>query len=263
MRLPLRYRRGTAPTVLTRDRDRYGRPPHALAVEAGARRFADRVRAALLRLRAFLRRLRDFFRRAPRPAVRRMRAGVVTTSRSSSGTRGDGLLTALVLATTAALGLEMLGVRQAIGEPVTVEPRRVSARSVAVSDALEARVDELANAIAVAEGYFAIGIHDGHTLPYVLNNPGSLKKPALGATDLPTWEDTGLIWFPDPDMGWNALRHQVRLMLTGTSGIYAHSDSLLSVGDKYADGDLNWGVNVAMTLGVPPAVTLGELAPPE
>ena len=52
-------------------------------------------------------------------------------------------------------------------------------------------------------------------------------------------------------------------MLTGTSAIYADSDSLLSVGDKYADGDANWGVNVAERLGVPPARTLAELAPRE
>ena len=169
------------------------------------------------------------------------------------------MLTALVLVTTAGLGLDLIAPRP----PAIREAPRAGLRTVAISDALNARIEEVANAIAVAEGYFAAGPHDGRTLPHVLNNPGALKKPALGAADLPTWKDTGLVWFPDPEMGWNALRHQVRLMLTGTSGIYAHSDSLISVGDKYADGDVNWGVNVAMTLGVPPALTLADLAPPE
>lgn len=172
---------------------------------------------------------------------------------------GDRVITALAIATTLGLGLDLISARPA----VAVEPPPPPVDALRVSDALEMRVEDLAYAIAVAEGYFADGRHDGRTLPYLLNNPGALKKPSLGAADLPTWKDTGLVEFPTPEMGWDALRHQVRLMLTGTSAIYAYSDSLISVGDKYADGDQNWGVNVATRLGVPPARTLGELAPRE
>jgi hypothetical protein len=256
LRLPQEYGRGMAPTVLSRTRDRYGRPPYALEVEARAEGWAAGLRRQLLRLRAFLGRVRDSFwwRRSPRVSSRRMRGTPTHIRVRSSG--GDGLLSVLVIATTAALGLEMIAARQA----VAVEAPPVTTM-VAASDAIEKRIDELAYAIAVAEGYFADGLHDGRTLPHLLNNPGALKKPALGAAELPTWKDTGLVWFPAADMGWAALRHQVRLMLTGTSGIYAHTDSLMSVGDKYADGDVNWGTNVATTLGVPPARTLGELAP--
>jgi hypothetical protein len=258
LRLPQKFGRGTAPTVLSRDRDRRGRPLYALEIEARAEGFADRIRRQLLGLRGFLARLRDFFRWRHQPGlgVRRLRT---TRSTESTRTRADGVLTALVLVTTAGLGLELIAARR----PAIREAPRAGLRTVAVSDALDARIEDLAHAIAVAEGYFAAGPHGGHTLPHVLNNPGALKKPALGAGDLPTWKDTGLVWFPDAEVGWNALRHQVRLMLTGASGIYAHSDSLISVGDKYADGDVNWGVNVATTLGVPPALTLGDLAPPE
>lgn len=124
----------------------------------------------------------------------------------------------------------------------------------------EDNVEAIAEAIARAEGYFVAGEHDGRSLLHRLNNPGGLKKPALGADDLPTWQDTGLIIFPTAEMGWAALRHQVRVMLNGESEIYDPSDTLITVGLKYADGDENWGSNVAMNLGVSPAATLTELA---
>jgi hypothetical protein len=122
------------------------------------------------------------------------------------------------------------------------------------------RVSAIAEAIAVSEGYYAPGEHDGHSLPYRLNNPGSLKKPALEAAPLPTWKDTGLIVFPSTAMGWAALRHQVRLMLTGASTVYRPTDTLLGVAIKYADGDVTWGGNVAAQLGITPDATLADLA---
>ena len=122
------------------------------------------------------------------------------------------------------------------------------------------RVGILAQAIAAAEGYYAPGKRDGHSLPHRLNNPGSLRKPALGAETLPTWKDMGLIVFPTERMGWDALKHQVELMLTGNSSIYDPSDSILDVAKKYAHGDLNWGKNVARKLGISPSCTLGEIA---
>jgi hypothetical protein len=260
LRLPQDYRRGVAPTVLSRNRDMNGRPPFALEVEARAEGLGARIRRQLRRLRAFLARTRDRFRwgRSSRPIGRRLRptrAGIITAPSAGGGR----ILTALVLVTTVGLGLDVLNPRQAAAVDVPPSVMVTALNSVA----LDARIDELAQAIAVAEGYHALGQHDGRTLPYLLNNPGALKKPALGAAELPTWKDTGIVWFPTADMGWDALRHQVRLMLTGTSGIYEHSDSLMSVGGKYAEGDMNWGVNVATKLGVPPARTLAELALPD
>ena len=61
---------------------------------------------------------------------------------------------------------------------------------------MEERVKTIAQAIAVAEGYYATGDHDGRSLLYRLNNPGGLKKPALDAEELPPWLDTGLVIFP-------------------------------------------------------------------
>jgi hypothetical protein len=129
-----------------------------------------------------------------------------------------------------------------------------------VPAAFEERVNEIAEAIAVSEGYYAPGDHDGHSLPFLLNNPGALKKPALEAAALSTWKDTGLIVFPSITMGWAALQHQVRLMLTGASRVYRPTDTLLGVAVKYADGDEHWGGNVAAQLGIHPGATLAELA---
>jgi hypothetical protein len=164
-------------------------------------------------------------------------------------TCGDRALSFLAVLISALMGWQVLASRER------------GAHVVPVDEELEASISAVAEAIARTEGYYARGGHEGRSLLFRLNNPGGLKKPALNAEALPTWEDTGLVCFPTKEMGWAALRHQVRLMLTGRSRIYAPSDSLLHVGLKYADGDTNWGSNVADHLGVSPAVSLADLAP--
>jgi hypothetical protein len=125
---------------------------------------------------------------------------------------------------------------------------------------LEARVHRIADAIAVAEGFYAPGRHNGRTLSYALNNPGLLKASPLAGAGTQAWQDTGLLVFPTMDLGWAALRYQVCTMLVGASRIYDVSDTLALVGRKYADGDGNWGANVAARLGHAPDVRLQELA---
>jgi len=49
-------------------------------------------------------------------------------------------------------------------------------------------------------------------------------------------------------------------MVTGRSRIYQPSDPLSLVGEKYAEGDSNWGINVAARLGVPPTASVGDVA---
>jgi hypothetical protein len=159
-------------------------------------------------------------------------------------------LSALIVAATAMFGFHV--VRAADRRDRHAEP-------AAPPGTIEMRVQVLAEAIAIAEGYYAGGEHDGRSLPYRLNNPGALKKPALGAAVLPTWKDTGLVVFPTNAMGWAALRHQVRSMVTGTSAIYEPTDTLLLVAEKYADGDVNWAANVAELLHVSPTSTLEDL----
>jgi hypothetical protein len=129
-----------------------------------------------------------------------------------------------------------------------------------IAPPLDARVARIATAIATAEGYYVTGPHGGRSLPYFLNNPGALKRTPIDDGTLPTWGDTGLLMFPSHEMGWTALRYQVCMMLTGTSRIYELTDTLHYVGEKYADGDVHWGPNVAAHLGVSPHARLADLA---
>jgi len=165
----------------------------------------------------------------------------------------DRVVSLLALMATAVFGLNVLPERGAAPDNAPHLAER--------ADVAPGQVAQMAAAIAVAEGYYARGEHDGHSLPYRLNNPGSLKKPALGARDLPTWQDTGLVVFPTPDMGWAALRHQVRLMLTGDSRIYDPSDTLMGVAEKYTGDDQShgWSWSVARSLGVGTDATLSDL----
>jgi hypothetical protein len=185
--------------------------------------------------------------------TRVLQGSVGSTARGAppiSNSTEEALLSVLAIVAAAAIGLGAIAHE-------TRSPRT----PFAGRDAND-RVGIVAQAIATAEGYDAPGERDGHSLPHWLNNPGSLKKPALGAENLPTWKDTGLIVFPTEQMGWDALKHQVQLMLTGDSSVYDSSDSILDVAKKYADGDLNWGKNVARKLGISTSCTLGEIAAP-
>jgi hypothetical protein len=165
----------------------------------------------------------------------------------------DGLVSVLAMGVVAFMAWNVISDGRSIESPA-------AHRAAAALEVPEDNVEAIAEAIAIAEGYFVEGEHDGRSLLHRLNNPGGLKKPALGADDLPTWQDTGLIIFPTPEMGWAALRHQVRVMLNGESEIYHPSDTLIAVGLKYADGDENWGTNVAINLGVSPGARLADLA---
>jgi hypothetical protein len=163
-----------------------------------------------------------------------------------------------------ALSFAAIGLVAALGWRMMATPAKTPVRHeptpAVIGLPLQSRVTLLAEAIATSEGYYASGVYDGHSLPYFLNNPGLLKATPIVWGDPPTWSDTGLLVFDTPDIGWAALRHQVCLMLTGTSRFYAPNDSLQAVGIKYAAGDPNWGVNVASYLRLSPAITLAELS---
>jgi hypothetical protein len=163
-----------------------------------------------------------------------------------------------------ALSFVAIGLVAALGWRMTTPPARPVApplrAPIVIGLPLQSRVMLVADAIATSEGYYAGGVYNGHSLPYFLNNPGLLKATPIVADDPPTWGDTGLLRFETPEIGWAALRHQVCLMLTGTSRFYASDDSLRAVGIKYAAGDLNWGLNVASHLRLSPHATLAELS---
>jgi hypothetical protein len=108
-------------------------------------------------------------------------------------------------------------------------------------------VDRLAYAIARAEGYFVDG-----SLPQRLNNPGDLVDPTTGK----------LRQFATPAEGWDALRRQVRAMLSGMSVWYRPDMTLLEVAQRYTGGDnpQGWAQVIAEEFGVTPNTKLGELA---
>jgi hypothetical protein len=167
----------------------------------------------------------------------------------------DRSLSVFALAVVAVLGWRVIGATPRHIEPVA-PPRPAAFTALS----LETRVARLADAIALAEGYYAGGRHDGRALPHLLNNPGMLKRSALADRDVPTWRATGFLIFPTADVGWAALRYQVCAMLLGASRVYEPSDTLAAAGRKYAEGDANWGHTVARALGVSPALRLGDLA---
>lgn len=109
-------------------------------------------------------------------------------------------------------------------------------------------VVRLATAISVAEG----SNPDWH-------NPGDLTY-AHGHATTGVANKEGVLIFVRPQDGWEALYHEVGLMLSGRSHIYKLTDTLEQVGLKYSGGDTNWSKNVAAYLGVPESTTLQQLS---
>lgn len=111
---------------------------------------------------------------------------------------------------------------------------------------VSAVVQSLAQGIATAEGYY-----DGPgVIPYDRNNPGDIKVNGVIAT-YPTIQD-----------GWNALYHQVQLMLYGGSSVYNPSMSISDVAQLWTGGDnpTGWAQTVAGVVGVDPSTALNQLA---
>lgn len=107
-----------------------------------------------------------------------------------------------------------------------------------------------AASIAKAEGFYVKG-----SIPYHANNPGDLKLGDLGYGLL----GEGITVFQTTDMGWDALNHQVKGMLSGLSKYYHPFMTLAETGMKYS-GDPNWAKNVAASLGIPETMTLQQIA---
>jgi hypothetical protein len=249
---PQRLKTRIPATVVQRLRMLEGGRSPAQALREAVERIPDAIRNRLRALRNGLANVQRRFQVGTR--VVQAQFGSSRRGAPPIGTsNGDSLLSWLAI--VAAVGIGLSGMVHEAGSLT----RPFAPRGPDVSGPDDS-VAILAQAIAYAEGYYSPGERDGRSLPHWLNNPGSLKKPALGAQNLPTWKDTGLVVFPNEQMGWDALKHQVGLMITGKSSIYDPSNSLLEVAEKYANGDLNWGKNVARNLGISPSCTLAEIA---
>ena len=107
------------------------------------------------------------------------------------------------------------------------------------------RVQRIAEAIALAEGFYAPG-----SLPQRRNNPGDIKVNGVIAT------------YESEADGWEALRNQIRLILENRSGIYTSDMSIYEVAELYTGGDnpSAWAHIVSAQLGVSPDTALGEVA---
>lgn len=104
----------------------------------------------------------------------------------------------------------------------------------------------IAQAIAAAEGWYVT-----NSLPRRLNNPGALKLDGHALTQ-----------FRSEGAGWDALYHQVELMITGQSRYYNPSMTWRQIAVIYTGGDNpeSWARNVAAGLSVSPDTTLGAYA---
>lgn len=115
---------------------------------------------------------------------------------------------------------------------------------------MDPKVVLLAQAIAKAEGFGVPG-----ALPTRCNNPGDLEVGDVGKGI-----EQGKTIFPTEQAGWNALEHQVDLMLNGHSHVYKPSMTFLQVAQLYTGGDASpaWAQIVAQKLGVSVTNTLDE-----
>ena len=112
------------------------------------------------------------------------------------------------------------------------------------------KVKAIAQALAKAEGFYVPG-----SVPQRAHNPGDLKLGDVGNGDI-----SGKTIFLTDEDGWNALYHQINLMVSGESEFYDPSMSwrdIASIWVGTTDAN-NWMLNVTNSLKVLPDSTLGD-----
>lgn len=116
---------------------------------------------------------------------------------------------------------------------------------------LNAKIAQLAQAIAKAEGFGAAG-----KIPTLAHNPGDLVEGDAGSGTLGAEKITV---YPDDATGWSKLDHQVFLMLTETSRVYSLSMTFFGVAQKWTTTDPDaWASTVSGAVGLTPANTLAD-----
>lgn len=108
---------------------------------------------------------------------------------------------------------------------------------------------DICQAIAIQEGYSVSG-----SRPQRNHNPGDISD---GANQFGK-DSGGLTTFPDDQTGWSWLYNKVSNIVSGNSNVYPSDMSIYNVGLTWADGDVNWGINVAANLGVDPNSTFSD-----
>lgn len=115
----------------------------------------------------------------------------------------------------------------------------IGAQSLVYSEKIKA----FARAISVAEGF---GIPNA--IPTQAHNPGDL---AVGDKGFGTLGAEGITIFKDDSAGWDALYHQVSLIVNGRSSVYNLDMTIDDMAKHWTDTQQNaWATNVANTLNV-------------
>lgn len=114
------------------------------------------------------------------------------------------------------------------------------------SSNVSSRVERIAKAIAVAEGYGA----NPNNIPTRNNNPGNIRSSA-----------GPIAVYDSPQAGWDALYRQVTRMLDGSSPLYPTTWTLAQVAQRYTGEAqyMNWANNVARILGVSTDIVFSQI----
>lgn len=112
-------------------------------------------------------------------------------------------------------------------------------------------IAKIADAIAYAEGFYLQG-----SIPNRLHNPGDLTVDITGRG---IGKDGMYVLYSNDADGWDALRHQIRLMFSG-SRIYSAGMTIAEVASKYTTTQQSdWALNVARRLGVSTSTKLSDI----
>lgn len=117
---------------------------------------------------------------------------------------------------------------------------------------LNTATNAFAVAIAYAEGFYING-----SRPQRNNNPGDLTIDTIGKA---IGKDGPFVVYQTVEDGWEALKRQVSLILTNTSGIYNTNMTIQDVANRYTATEQSaWALNVANKLGVSPDTKISEI----
>lgn len=121
------------------------------------------------------------------------------------------------------------------------------------------KVDQLAHAIAKAEGFYTKG-----TVPNRFNNPGDITSSSRHAYP----GQVGLsphhhyVIFKNASYGWAALRGQIQRIIDGKSKVYKQNMTFAQITHIYVGAagpwEKNWERNICSALGVTPRTTFQE-----
>src|SRR5262245_6877910 len=110
---------------------------------------------------------------------------------------------------------------------------------------------EFAEAIAVAEGFYAQG-----SVPQRAHNPGDLKLSSR-----PKFNDEGISQFDTDDQGWHALYEQLQRIADRRSRYYTPDTTIAAMGVTWVGDKANgahWANNVAGALNTDVSAAIGN-----